>query len=83
VTSRLLPALYRGGALFWNLTVNKMTAAVLRTLQGMDAEGFASTAEEVAGARLPSKRALPTSQGQHIYFCFCLPISTFVYSCVD
>ena len=63
VIERLLPALYRKGRLFWNLTVNKMTAAVLKKFSEMDGESFESIANEVAGGSLPSKRALSTEKG--------------------
>jgi Protein phosphatase 2A regulatory B subunit (B56 family) len=36
VFSALIPALYRGGQLSWNPTVNKMTALALRNLRALD-----------------------------------------------
>ena len=63
VIQRLLPALYRKGRLFWNLTVNKMTAAVLKKLQEMDTLSFAASAEEVAGPSPPGKRSFTSAEG--------------------
>lgn len=63
VIQQLLPALYRKGRLFWNLTVNKMTAAVLKKLQEIDALRFAASAEEVAGPCPPGKRSLSAAEG--------------------
>ncbi|KAG5176227.1 3-phosphoinositide-dependent protein kinase Serine/threonine protein phosphatase 2A, regulato [Tribonema minus] len=46
----LLAALLRGGATFWNPTVNKMAAHVLQQLEAMDPAAFAAAAEELWGA---------------------------------
>jgi Protein phosphatase 2A regulatory B subunit (B56 family) len=40
VFSALIPALYRGGQLSWNPTVNKMTALALRNLKALDEDLF-------------------------------------------
>lgn len=40
VFSVLVPALYRGGQLSWNPTVNKMTALALRNLKALDEDLF-------------------------------------------
>ena len=48
----LLPALYRGGNLSWNPTVNKMTALVLRSLRSLDPMLFEICADRVVGVEL-------------------------------
>lgn len=45
----MIPALYRGGKLSWNPTVNKMTALVLKNLRGLDAELFVRFADDLIG----------------------------------
>ena len=45
----LIPPLFRGGALSWNPTVNKMTGLALQALQALDPSLFARVAEEVVG----------------------------------
>eukprot|EP00971_Amphidinium_carterae_P001467 29219-Amphidinium_carterae.1 len=46
---QLLPALLRGGELFWNLTVNRMTSLVLEKLEQSDPTTFLTTIEELWG----------------------------------
>jgi hypothetical protein len=46
---QLLPSLLRGGELFWNPTVNRMTSLVLEKLEQNDPTGFAAAAEDVWG----------------------------------
>lgn len=48
----LLPALYRGGNLSWNPTVNKMTALVLRALRTLDPVLFEICADQVIGVEM-------------------------------
>ena len=50
--SALLPALYRGGRLSWNPTVNKMTALVLRALRTLDPILFQICADRVLGMQV-------------------------------
>eukprot|EP01036_Dinobryon_divergens_P059022 gene59022-78752_t len=45
----LLPALYRGGNLSWNPTVNKMTGLALQRLEAMDPALYETTAERLFG----------------------------------
>ena len=45
----LIPPLFRGGALSWNPTVNKMTGLALQALQALDPTLFARVAEAVVG----------------------------------
>eukprot|EP00927_Polykrikos_kofoidii_P043217 TRINITY_DN37277_c0_g1_i1.p1 TRINITY_DN37277_c0_g1~~TRINITY_DN37277_c0_g1_i1.p1 ORF type:complete len:1069 (-),score=233.90 TRINITY_DN37277_c0_g1_i1:64-3270(-) len=45
----LLPALLRGGELFWNPTVNRMTSLVLEKLEASNPTAFAAGAERLWG----------------------------------
>ncbi len=47
VMKPIVSTLYRGGKRFWNPTVNKMTAAVLETMEKMDEVLFAQVSEEI------------------------------------
>jgi Protein phosphatase 2A regulatory B subunit (B56 family) len=47
VFAKLIPALYRGGKLSWNPTVNKMTALALRNIRDIDPEEFSLVANRL------------------------------------
>ncbi len=47
VMKPIIFTLYRGGKLFWNPTVNKMTAAVLERMEKMDEILFAQVSKEI------------------------------------
>lgn len=49
VCNKLLSVLYRGGKLFWNPTVNKMTALALQNIQALDPEAFRDAANRSLG----------------------------------
>ena len=56
--ANMIPALYRGGKLSWNPTVNKMTALVLKNLRGLDEEVFVRFADDLVGRTIQSEAAV-------------------------
>eukprot|EP00929_Paragymnodinium_shiwhaense_P001759 TRINITY_DN101994_c0_g1_i1.p1 TRINITY_DN101994_c0_g1~~TRINITY_DN101994_c0_g1_i1.p1 ORF type:complete len:994 (+),score=233.48 TRINITY_DN101994_c0_g1_i1:111-3092(+) len=50
IISQLLPVLLRGGEVFWNPTVNRMTALVLERLEASNPEEFERAAEALWGS---------------------------------
>ncbi len=63
VMKPIVSTLYREGKLFWNPTVNKMTAAVLETMEKMDESLFAQASEEIMKEYSNSSRSSSTLDG--------------------
>lgn len=67
----LLPALYRGGKLSWNVTINKMTGLALRKLRSLGEAQFASAANNLLAeepqaadeARIKRQKSAPAPRG--------------------
>ncbi len=64
VMKPIVSTLYRGGKLFWNPTVNKMTAAVLETMEKMDELLFAQVSEEIMKENSYSSRSTLDGGGE-------------------